>query len=133
MKKSRYNSISEINVTSLVDVTMVLLIIFMITAPLIKSGIELELPKSSAKDLKPYDGVVVTITRSGELNLDGEKATTENFEALLMNKYVNSNRKTVLLQSDKDVPYGKVIGIMDRIKSVGINNLGLIVEPEKEK
>jgi biopolymer transport protein TolR len=133
VKKSKYTSISEINVTSLVDVTMVLLIIFMITAPLLRSGIEVDLPKSTAEDLKPYDGVVVTLTREGKIDLDGEKYKLDNFESILMKKYVASNRKTVLLQADKEVQYGKVITVMDRIKSVGIHNLGLIVVPEKDK
>ena len=133
MKNSKYRIISEINVTSLVDVTMVLLIIFMITAPLLRSGIEVELPKSKADDLKPYEGVVITLTREGAIKLNDETAKLENFEVKLLKIYAASSRKMVMLQADKEVPYGKVIQIMDRIKGAGINNLGLIVQPEKEK
>ena len=133
MKKSKYRIISEINVTSLVDVTMVLLIIFMITAPLLRSGIEVELPKSKTNDLKPYEGVVITLTREGAIKLNEETVKLENFEVKLLRIYAASSRKMVMLQADKEVPYGKVIQIMDRIKGAGINNLGLIVQPEKEK
>ena len=133
MKNSKYRIISEINVTSLVDVTMVLLIIFMITAPLLRSGIEVELPKSKADALKPYEGVVITLTREGTIKLNDETAKLENFEVKLLQIYAASSRKMVMLQADKEVPYGKVIQIMDRIKGAGINNLGLIVQPEKEK
>jgi biopolymer transport protein TolR len=133
VKRSKYRINSEINVTSLVDVTMVLLIIFMITAPLLRSGIEVELPKSKADDLKPYEGVVITLTREGAIKLNDEKAKLENFEVRLLQIYAASSRKMVMLQADKEVPYGKVIQIMDRIKGAGINNLGLIVQPETEK
>ncbi len=133
MRNGKYRIISEINVTSLVDVTMVLLIIFMITAPLMRSGIEVELPKSTAEDLKPYDGVVVTLMRDGTIKLNDAKVRLENFEVKLLQLYANSRRKMVMLQADTEVPYGKVIQVMDRIKAAGINNLGLIVQPEKQR
>lgn len=132
MKNGRYRIISEINVTSLVDVTMVLLIIFMITAPLMRSGIEVELPKSTADDLKPYDGVVVTLMRDGTIKLNDAKVRLENFEVRLLQLYTASRQKVVMLQADQEVQYGKVIQLMDRIKAAGINNLGLIVQPEKK-
>lgn len=126
-------SISEINVTSLVDVTMVLLIIFMITAPLLHTGIEVALPKSKADDLKPQEGVMITLTRNEALLLNGEQVTPENFETILLKKFAVSSRKIILLQADKEVPYGKVIAVMDRIKGAGIHNIGLIVEPDRKK
>ncbi len=132
MRNGKYRIISEINVTSLVDVTMVLLIIFMITAPLMRSGIEVELPKSTANDLKPYDGVVVTLMRDGTIKLNDAKIKLEHFEVRLLQLYSISTRKMVMLQADKEVPYGKVIQVMDRIKAAGINNIGLIVQPEKQ-
>lgn len=133
MRKSKPKIIADINVTSLVDVTMVLLIIFMITAPLLRSGIEVELPKSKADDLKPYEGVVVTLMRDGTIQLNDIKVKLENFEIKLLQSYAASSRKMVMLQADKEVPYGKVIQIMDRIKGAGIHNVGLIVQPEKEQ
>ncbi len=132
MKKSRYASISEINVTNLVDVTMVLLIIFMITAPLLRSGIEVKLPKSEAQDLKLHEGVVVTLTRDQQLYVNDQKVQQQQFEALLLQRYQESRKKLVLLKADEEIPYGRVIHLMDIIKRIGITNLGLIVEPGKE-
>jgi biopolymer transport protein TolR len=133
MKKSRYSSISEINVTNLVDVTMVLLIIFMITAPLLRSGIEVKLPKSQAQDLKPHEGVVVTLTKNEVLYVNDEQVASDVFDVLLLRRYTESGQKLVLLKADEEIPYGRVIHLMDRVKGVGITNLGLIVEPGEEK
>ena len=133
MKKSRYPSISEINVTNLVDVTMVLLIIFMITAPLLRSGIEVKLPKSQTQDLKPHEGVVVTLTRDGLLFVNDEEAAPQEFDTILLKRYTESGRKLVLLKADEEIPYGRVIRLMDQVKGVGISNLGLIVEPGEEE
>ena len=133
MRKSRYLSISEINVTNLVDVTMVLLIIFMITAPLLRSGIEVKLPKSESQDLKPHEGVVVTLTRDHMLYVNDEEVAPERFELLLLRRYTESGKKLVLLKADEEIPYGRVIRLMDQVKGVGISNLGLIVEPGEEE
>ena len=128
MKKYKYSSISEINVTSLVDVTMVLLIIFMITAPLLRSGIEVNLPKAKAEALKRDTGITISLTREGSLYLDGEPVADTEFEARLLQRYQVSGQPTVLLQADQEIPYGNVIRVIDRVKQVGITNLGLIVE-----
>ena len=130
MKKSRYQGISEINVTNLVDVTLVLLIIFMITAPLLRSGIEVTLPKSEAQDLQPKEGTTVTLQQDGSLYIDDMLVPSDQFEVILMQHYNESGRKLVLLKGDERIPYGSVIRVMDRIKGAGISNLGLIVQPE---
>ena len=130
MKKSRYQGISEINVTNLVDVTLVLLIIFMITAPLLRSGIEVKLPKSEAQDLQPKEGTTVTLQQDGSLYIDDMLVPSDQFEVILMQHYNESGRKLVLLKGDERIPYGSVIRVMDRIKGAGISNLGLIVQPE---
>lgn len=125
-------AISEINVTSLVDVTMVLLIIFMIAAPLFRSGIEIELPKSKSDDLKPQQGIIVTITNNDLIYIDEDKVKIENFENSLLKKYAANTTKIVMIQADKIIPYGKVVNVMDRIKGLGIRNIGLIVETDKK-
>lgn len=133
MRKSRYPSISEINVTNLVDVTMVLLIIFMITAPLLRSGIEVKLPKSITQDLRPHEGVMVTLTRDSVLYVNDEEVSSQTFEVILLRRYTQSGQALVLLKADEEIPYGNVIHLMDRIKGVGITNLGLIVESGEEE
>lgn len=133
MRKRKYNSLSEINVTNLVDVTLVLLIIFMITAPLLKTGIKVELPKTQAEKINAREGVVVSIDKSGVIYLDDRKVTRQNFAPLLLSKYESTGRKNVLLRGDKNVLYGKVMEIMDLIKKAGIKNVGLVVEPNEEE
>ncbi len=130
MKKRRYLSISEINVTNLVDVTMTLLIIFMITAPLLRSGIEVRLPRSEVLDIRPQEGIVVTFTKEKQLFINDEAVASEGFELLLYQRYTDTGKKTVLLKADEEISYGEVIRLMGRIKGTGIFNLGLIVEPE---
>lgn len=133
MNSEKYKIISEINITSLVDVTMVLLIIFMITAPLMQSRIEVELPKSKASLQNAYSGVIVTLTREGKIQVNEKPVPIEDFEATMLKLYAASSQKMVLLQADKEVKYGGVIALMDRIKSFGIDRIGLIVDPDKEK
>jgi len=131
MKKSRYPAISEINVTNLVDVTLVLLIIFMITAPLLRSGIKVNLPESEAADVKASEGTTVTLQKDGTIYIDDQKVADSDFEMLLLRQYNENDRKLVLLKGDELTPYGAVIKVMDRIKAAGISNLGLIVRPEE--
>lgn len=133
MRKRKYSSLSEINVTNLVDVTMVLLIIFMITAPLLRSGMEVDLPESTSRDITPREGIVVSLSSQGTIFIDEEQVKQENFGERLLKKYTAANRRQVLLQADKAVPYGQVVALMDDIKKVGIHNLGLIVEAKEEK
>ena len=133
MKKSRYPSIAEINVTNLVDVTLVLLIIFMITAPLLRSGIEVKLPKSDARDVQPKEGTTVTLLQDGTLYIDDNQVSEGQFEVILLQHYNESGKKLVLLKGDERIPYGNVIKVMDKIKGAGISNLGLIVQPEGKK
>jgi biopolymer transport protein TolR len=131
MTKLRYNSISEINLTNLVDITMVLLIIFMITAPFIFSGIKVALPKTRAENLSVHQNVVVSMTSEGFIYINEEKVEGKNFQAVLMQRYREAERRGVLLKADRQIAYGDVIALMGQIKQAGITNLGLVVEPEQ--
>jgi biopolymer transport protein TolR len=133
MKKRKYSSLSEINVTNLVDVTMVLLIIFMITAPLLRSGMQVDLPRSDNRDTTPREGILVSLNKEGIIFIDEEQVKPENFSAKLLKVYTSRNKQQVLLQADRAVAYGKVVALMDDVKSIGIHNLGLIVEPKEQK
>lgn len=124
---------SEINVTNLVDVTMVLLIIFMITAPLLRSGMKVNLPKSDTRDITPRTGILVSLNSDGIIFIDDEQVRPEDFSARLLKVYTARNQQQVLLQADRAVPYGQAISLMNDIKSVGIYNLGLIVEPKEKE
>ena len=131
MKKSRYSSISEINVTSLVDVTMVLLIIFMLTAPFIQAGIEVKLPKAKSTVIKETEAVIISVNKEGEIFLNNEKVEKQSFgDALMTLKVAGEDR--VFVRADKDVSYGVVMEVIGEVKSVGINNVGMITE-QKER
>ncbi len=133
MRKRKFTSLSEINVTNLVDVTMVLLIIFMITAPLLRSGMEVELPRSSSQDIHPREGILVTLSKDKRIYINEEPVKAQDFSARMLKVYGSQSGRQVLLQADKAVAYGEVISLMDQIKNLGINNVGLIVEPGDKK
>ncbi len=133
MRRNRYNGISEINVTNLVDVTMVLLIIFMITAPLMRSGMQVDLPESKTTDLKQKEGIIVTLKKDGIILVDEKTVPADQLVTVLSRMVAAQGDQTVLLHADKAVPYGNVISVMDDIKQAGINHLGLVLIPEKDR
>ena len=127
MRKSKYSSISQINVTSLVDVTMVLLIIFMLTAPFIQAGIKVKLPKAKSTVIKETEAVVISVNKDGEIFLNNEKVEKDVFGDALMTLKV-AGEERVFVRADKDVPYGVVMEVIGEVKSVGINDVGMITE-----
>jgi biopolymer transport protein ExbD len=131
MKKSKYSSVSEINVTSLVDVTMVLLIIFMLTAPFIQAGIKVKLPKAKSTVIKETEAVVISVTKEGEIFLNDEKVEKNIFgDALMTLKVAGEDR--VFVRADQDVPYGVVMEVIGEVKGVGIDDVGMITELKKK-
>ncbi len=127
MKKSRYSSVSEINLTSLVDVVLVLLIIFMLTAPFIQAGIKVKLPKAKSTVIKETDGVVIAITREGEVYLDNEPVEKEDLADALRNLKL-AGEERVFVRADEGVPYGVVMKVVGNVKGAGIDEVGLITE-----
>lgn len=133
MKNQKPAVMASINVTSLVDVTMVLLIIFMITTPLLRSGIDVALPEATAKALPQNNAITVTLSEEGWLFIEGELIPDIEFEGRLLEQYESNQQGMIFLQAEKTIPYGSVIGIMDRIRQLGITNVGLVVEPHEKK
>jgi len=129
MKPSRYTNLSEINVTSLVDVTMVLLIVFMITAPLLRSGIKVDLPQTKAKEIDPDEAIVLSVTREGGLFWGKERITLPILRERLVKRKATDRMQPILLQGDKEALYGGVIDVMDLLKELQIEQLGLILKP----
>ena len=123
--------LAEINVTPLVDVVLVLLIIFMVAAPMMKSGIDINLPKTTAG--KPIEGnkLIVTLTKKGEIFIDNKQIHPGIFEEKI--KKIAKLKNEVFLQADESVPYGKVIKIIGILKKNGIANVSLVVNPVEEK
>jgi len=131
MKSGKYTSLSEINVTSLVDVTLVLLIIFMITAPLLRSGMQVELPQTVAKEIDPGEAIVLTVAKNGDLYWDRERINLQVLRERLVKRKVSNRLKPILLQGDKEVFYGHVIGVMDLLKELEIAKIGLVLKPRQ--
>lgn len=132
MRKSPYSSVSEINITSLVDVMMVLLIIFMLTAPFIQAGIEVRLPKTKATVIKEREGVMVAITGEGDIYLNNEKVERDKVTDALRNLKM-AGEERVFVRADKDVSYGVVMEVIGDVKSVGINEVGMITELDRNR
>ena len=121
--------VSEINVTPFVDVMLVLLIIFMVTAPMLTEGLDVDLPQTQAVEALPTDTnhVVLTIKKDGAMFLDQYAASPDSLAEQLLT-VVKEQDKQLFLQADKEVPYGVVVDVMGRIKAVGIEKLGVVAD-----
>jgi biopolymer transport protein TolR len=125
---------SQINVTPLVDVMLVLLVIFMVTAPMMQQGVQVNLPKADTKSLKsPEEAVVVSIDRSGKVFIDKSEIQPSELKAKLSAMFVNRAKKEVFLKADQDVPYGEVVKTMAQIKAAGVERLGMVTEPAQRQ
>ncbi len=122
----RRQALSEINVTPFVDVMLVLLIIFMVTAPLLQQGIDINLPQAKGKEMAPTERIIVTIKKSGKIYLNKSSLTLKELTA----KLSKSKNKEVYLKADKDVPYGNVVTVMGELRGIGIEKLGMVTEPK---
>ncbi len=120
---------SEINVVPLVDVMLVLLVIFMITAPLLYRGIDIELPLSAANTIKPDERIILSVDRSQKVFLEKKAVELDHLEALLIQRVSANPKVTVYLRADHKVPYGIVVRLMDIVKQAGIEQLGMVTEP----
>jgi biopolymer transport protein TolR len=121
---------SEINVTPLVDVMLVLLVIFMVTAPMMQQGVQVNLPKADTKAMTPAEEtVVVSVDKSGKIFIDKEAIAAGDLRNRLSSMFVNRAKKEVFLKADAGVPYGEVVRTMADIKGAGIERLGMITEP----
>lgn len=129
MKFNREKDVlSEINVTPFVDVMLVLLIIFMVTAPLLQQGIDINLPKAKGKDLPPEERVTLTVKKGGVIYMNDNPVSLDEMRKKL--EAINKLNPNVFLKADRDVPYGFIVEVMGEIKDAGIEKLGMITEPK---
>jgi biopolymer transport protein TolR len=126
-KPRAYHTVCDINIANLVDVTLVLLIIFMISAPLLQSGIEIDLPKTKAAAIsEEAEGVVVTVDDKGGIYINDVWTRLENLESALKDELRAKNANEVFLRGDSTVMYGTVIKVIARMKEMGIEGIGLV-------
>ncbi len=121
---------AEINVTSLVDVMMVLLIVFMITAPMMQGGVDVELPRAEARPLEPKEGMVVTVDRSGRIFVDQTEVSYADFRVTFASLVAARKPSGVYLRGDNGVPYGEVVRVLAVIRGAGVQNVGLVAQEE---
>jgi biopolymer transport protein TolR len=135
-RRRDFGSMHAINVANLVDVVLVILIVFMISAPLMQSGINVDLPETKIADTTISDGVVVTIDRKGVIYVD-DRTANQGFEKIIKDAYDASDSKKVFLRADREVTHGRVVEVMGMIKEAGIKEIGLVTKlpelSEKQK
>ncbi len=120
---------AEINVVPLVDVVLVLLIIFMVTAPLLYRGMDIKLPQAATNTIKPEERKVLTIEKNQVIYLDKEEVGLARLEGRLQALKGTAPDVSIYLRADREVPYGTVVQVMDLIKRAGIDKLGIVTEP----
>ena len=121
---------SDLNLTPLVDVMLVILIIFMVTAPMMIQGVDVNLPQTTTKHIKTReDPLILTINKKREIFLETHLIKFDLLETKIKKIFENRREKEVLLRADKDVPYGFVIKVISKIKQAGIDKLGMVTEP----
>lgn len=121
---------SEINVTPLVDVMLVLLIIFMVTAPMMIQGLNVDLPEATAKPLdSEKEHLVITINEDQQVYINDFEVTVEFLREKLLKILQGRSDRDVYLKADKNIPYGIIVQVMAEIKAAGVEQLGMITEP----
>jgi len=124
-------SLSEINVVPLVDVVLVLLIIFMLTAPIIQSGIEVNVPKTKTVKELTKELLVVSINRKQQLFIASKPININELETYLQSKIKDLTSAMIYLRADEEVPFGTIARVMDRARQAGVKNINIVTQPEK--
>ena len=130
-RRGRLPVMAEINVIALMDVTLVLLVIFMITAPIMQGGIEVQLPRAEARAITPRDGLIVSIDRTGQIFVDQARVSYQEFRATFRALAQAKGGDGVTLRADARVAYGEVARVLAVIREGGVANVGLVTEQEE--
>jgi len=124
---------AEINVVSLIDVMMLLMIIFMITAPIMQGGVDVNLPKAEAKPLEAKSSLVITVDKTGQISVDETKLSYAEFRASFKALAAQRAKDGVYLRADEGVPYGTVVQVLAVMRNAGVSDIGMVAEPEEIK
>jgi len=132
-RKREYNLdlVSDINVTSLVDVMMTLLIIFIIVAPMMEQGIDITLPTAEPKRIDVAEVLTISVAENERVYLEGQRVTMEELDERLANVHAAREDVAVLIKADTDLKYGKVIEVLDTVRGVGITRLAMATKPTR--
>ncbi len=120
---------AEINIVSLIDVMMLLMIIFMITAPLLTGGVDVKLPKVNVRATQVDNPIMISITRDGVIVLENERVARNDFRESATALAARANGRTIYLKGDEGAPYGDVVQVLAILREVGLQNVSLIAEP----
>lgn len=124
---------AQINVTPLVDVMLVLLVIFMVTAPMMQQGVQVNLPKADTKGMNAQeDTVIVAVDKNGRTFINKDEVPNGDVRRKLAEMFATRTKKEVFLKADAGVPYGEVVRTMADIKGAGIERLGMVTEPAQK-
>jgi len=132
LKRTPYSNMADINVTSLVDVMMVLLIIFMLTAPFLQAGIEVKLPRAKSTVIKETEAVVISITKDGKIFVNDARIEKAQLASTL-STLKSAGEELVFVRADKDALHGTVMAVIGEVKASGIDDVGMITEMESDR
>lgn len=125
-------ALAEINITPLVDVVLVLLIIFMVTAPILQSGIEVNVPKTRTVKEITEERIVITINKDQRVFLGNDAVNINQIAATLRQKVRDPRSQFIFLRADENVPFGAFATVMDAVKQSGIANVSIVTQPMEE-
>ena len=133
-RRHRFELNADVNVVSLIDVMLLLLVIFMITAPMMQGGIDITLPSTEAKPIESKDGLTVTVNRTGQIFVGEERyGSLAEFRIVLKSLPKNRTRNGVYLRADKSVDWGLIAQVMAAMNAAGVTDVGLITQAEEIK
>jgi biopolymer transport protein TolR len=129
-RRERMELNADINVVNLIDVMLLLLVVFMITAPMMTGGVDIRLPRADARPLESKSGLTVTITRSGDILVDDTRMSYGEFRAAFGALASQRGRQGLYLRADAAVDYGIVVQVLAIMRAAGVGDVGLVTEPE---
>jgi biopolymer transport protein TolR len=130
-RRERFELNAEINVVNLIDVMLLLLVVFMITAPMMTGGVDISLPRAEARPLESKSGLTVTIARNGQIMVDDTPMSYAEFRGAFRALATQRGRQGLYLRADAGVPYGQVVRVLAIMRVAGVGDVGLVTEPEE--
>ena len=129
-RRERMELNADINVVNLIDVMLLLLVVFMITAPMMTGGLDIRLPPASARPLETKSGLTVSITREGRILVDETPMTFVEFQSVFKAMAADRGQQGLYLRADRAVDYGLVVQVLGTMRAAGVGDVGLVTEPE---